>query len=125
MEKLFRDKTLEKELKNLRRDYGQKIRQAWERFQAYFHNPDRQEEILKAKEKEFQDSFLRALFVDIFDYPMYGDKGGKWLLRREKNNVTDAKSADAVILRYPCGTQIHAVIELKDTKEGVKWTRKQ
>ncbi|MBQ6620256.1 MAG: Eco57I restriction-modification methylase domain-containing protein [Thermoguttaceae bacterium] len=116
MEKLFRDKTLEKELKNIRRDYGQKISQAWERFQAYFHNPDRQEEILRAKEKEFQDSFLRALFVDIFDYPMYGDKGGKWLLRREKNNVTDAKSADAVILRYPCGTQIHVVIELKDTK---------
>ena len=31
MEKLFRDKTLEKELKNIRRDYGQKISQG--RFQ--------------------------------------------------------------------------------------------
>lgn len=116
MEKLFRDKTLNRELETVRRVYTQEINQTWEKFRAYFHNPDRQKEILDAKEEEFQDAFLRALFVDIFGYPIYGDKEGDWLLRREVKNVTDAKSADASILRYPRGSQIHAVIELKDTK---------
>ena len=39
-------------------------------FQNYFANPDIQENIRNAKEEQFQEGFLRELFVQIFDYTL-------------------------------------------------------
>ena len=41
---------------------------AWQRFQNHFHNPVIQQNILHAKEKEYQEGFVRDLFVNVLGY---------------------------------------------------------
>ncbi|MCD4732019.1 MAG: hypothetical protein K8R74_15540, partial [Bacteroidales bacterium] len=39
-------------------------------FQDYFGNPERQENIRNSKEEQFQEGFLRKLFVNILGYTL-------------------------------------------------------
>jgi len=63
------------------------------------------------KEEEYQDGFLRDIFVDVFGYTLKPDQN--FNLVREFKNQTDGKKADGAILKD--GNAI-AVIELKSTK---------
>ena len=49
---------------------SEKIRKAYELYAAYFLNPEIQENIRNSKEEQFQEGFLRELFVKIFGYTL-------------------------------------------------------
>jgi type I restriction-modification system DNA methylase subunit len=69
------------------------------------------EKIRLLKEEEYQDGFLRDLFVDALGYVLKPDDN--YNLLREFKNQSDGKKADGAILKD--GKAI-AVIELKSTK---------
>lgn len=68
-------------------------------------------EIQKMKEEEYQDGFLRDIFVDVFGYTL--KPADNYDLAREFKNQTDGKKADGAILK---NENAIAVIELKSTK---------
>jgi hypothetical protein len=63
------------------------------------------------KEEEYQDGFLRDIFVDVFGYTL--KPADNYNLAREFKNQTDGKKADGAILK---NDKAIAVIELKSTK---------
>ena len=79
-------------------------------FKSYFGNAEIQENIRNSKEEQFQEGFLRELFVKIFDYTL--NPHPNFNLTTELKNVSDSKKADGAILR---NENAIAVIELKST----------
>jgi len=108
---LFQQSVLEKYLKQLD---DNSVKEAYKKFQDYFHNPDRQANIRAAKEEQFQEGFLRELFVKILGYTINPEPD--YNLTSEFKNENGAKKADGAILAD--GKAI-GVIELKgtDTKD--------
>jgi hypothetical protein len=43
---------------------------AWQRFHHHFHNAIIQQNILHAKEEEYQEGFVRDLFVSVLGYTL-------------------------------------------------------
>ena len=86
------------------------VAQAYSRFQKNF-NIVKIEEIKKLKEEEYQDGFLRDIFVDVFGYTFKPEEN--YNLAREYKNVSDSKKADGAILK---NGNVIAVIELKSAK---------
>lgn len=105
---LFQNTILNKYLNTLD---SKVIDEAYERFRAYFHNTERQKNILCSKEEQFQEGFLNALFVGIFGYTLNPEPG--YNLITEKKDTKGSKKADAAILQ---DSDVVAVIELKDHK---------
>ena len=89
----------------------EQVSEAWQKYQVYFLNPKIQENILHSKEEQFQEGFLRELFVKILGYTL--NPSPDYNLITEQKNETDAKKADGAI--WLNGTVI-GVIELKDHK---------
>jgi len=79
-------------------------------FQNYFGNHEIQENIRNSKEEEFQEGFIRELFVNIFNYTLKPKPEYNIVL--EKKNVDDTKKADGAILK---NDHVVAIIELKST----------
>jgi type I restriction-modification system DNA methylase subunit len=79
-------------------------------FKNYFGNPDIQENIRNSKEEQFQEGFLRELFVNILDYTL--NPTPDFNLTTEYKNIKDSKKADGAIL---INDSVKAVIELKGT----------
>lgn len=79
-------------------------------FHDYFGNPDRQENIRNSKEEQFQEGFLRELFVKILGYTLNPEPN--FNLTTELKNIANSKKADGAILK---GEDATAVIELKGT----------
>jgi type I restriction-modification system DNA methylase subunit len=90
---------------------AEKVNQAWEIYKAYFLNPAIQENIRASKEEQFQEGFLRELFVKVFGYTL--NPTPDYNLITEQKNETDAKKADGAILR---DRKVIGIIELKDHK---------
>jgi REP element-mobilizing transposase RayT len=90
------------------------VKAAYQKFTAYFHNPAIQQNIRDAKEEQFQEGFLRELFVDILGYTL--NPQPDYNLTTELKNEKGAKKADGAILQ---GGKALGVIELKgtDTKD--------
>ncbi|MCQ2113265.1 MAG: BREX-1 system adenine-specific DNA-methyltransferase PglX [Bacteroidaceae bacterium] len=84
---------------------------AYSKFCSYFHDVQRQNIIKTIKEEEFQDGFLRDLFVNILGYTLKPDS--EYNLVREKKDVKDSKKSDGAIL---VNNDVVGVIELKDMK---------
>ncbi len=80
-------------------------------FQEYFGNSERQENIRNSKEEQFQEGFLRELFVNIFEYTLNPEPG--FNLTTELKNVSNSRKVDGAVLNAD-GEAI-AVIELKST----------
>lgn len=91
-----------------------KVAEAFARYKARFLDPVRQENIRNLKEEQFQEPFLRELFVEVLDYTMPPNDG--FNLTTELKNIGNAKKTDGAILKD--GNAL-AVIELKgtDTKD--------
>ena len=70
-----------------------------------------QRNILNSKEEQFQEGFLRELFVKILGYTLNPDPN--FNLTTEKKNETNSKKADGAIL---VDDKVVGVIELKDHK---------
>lgn len=84
---------------------------AWNQFKSYFLNSDIQANILQSKEEQFQEGFLRELFVKVLGYTL--NPSPDYNLITEKKNETNAKKADGAIL---LDDKVIGVIELKDHK---------
>ncbi len=91
----------------------EKIAAAYRRFADYFLDPSRQENIRNSKEEQFQEGFLRELFVKVLGYTLNPDPG--FNLISEKKNETNSKKADGAIV---IGGEVVGVIELKDHKSN-------
>ena len=89
----------------------EQVSAAWNTYKAYFLNPAIQENIRASKEEQFQEGFLRELFVKVFGYTL--NPTPDYNLITEQKNETDAKKADGAILR---DGKVIGVIELKDHK---------
>ena len=102
--------------KNILRKYlatlsAQRIDAAWSTFQSYFLNADIQQNILQSKEEQFQEGFLRELFVKVLGYTL--NPSPDFNLITEQKNETNSKKADGAIL---IEGKVVGVIELKDHK---------
>jgi hypothetical protein len=88
-----------------------KIAAAYCLYSKYFHHPEIQENIRNSKEEQFQEGFLRELFVKILGYTLH--PAPDYNLITEQKNEKDSKKADGAIL---VNGEVKAVIELKDHK---------
>ncbi|GMQ26179.1 hypothetical protein Aoki45_28610 [Algoriphagus sp. oki45] len=93
---------------------NQPIQEALAAYLTYFHNPRIRDNIRAAKEEQFQEGFLRELFVKILGYTINPEPD--FNLTTELKNIKDSKKTDGAILKD--GNAL-AVIELKgtDTKD--------
>jgi len=87
------------------------VMEAWRKYKAYFLNEDIQANIHKIKEEQFQEGFLRELFVNILGYTI--NPSPDYNLTTEQKNEVGAKKADGAILM---DGKVIGVIELKDHK---------
>ena len=85
--------------------------EAWGKYKAYFLNEDIQANIHKIKEEQFQEGFLRELFVNILGYTI--NPSPNYNLTTELKNEVGSKKADGAIL---LNDMVIGVIELKDHK---------
>lgn len=83
---------------------------AYEEYRNFFYNPVTQQNIRNAKEEQFQEGFLRELFVNIMGYIINPNPG--FNLSTEQKNVADSKKADGAIIIHD---KVTGVIELKGT----------
>lgn len=84
---------------------------AWNQYQSYFLNEDIQQNIQQSKEEQFQEGFLRELFVKVLGYTL--NPSPSFNLITEKKNETNSKKADGAIQK---DGKVIGVIELKDHK---------
>ena len=69
---LFQNTILKKYLKGTE----DKVSRSYKRYTAYFHHSEIQENIRNSKEEQFQEGFLRELFVKILGYTLYPEPNG-------------------------------------------------
>ena len=100
--------------KHLKGQDEKTVKASYQKFCAYFHNPIIQQNIRDAKEEQFQEGFLRELFVDILGYTL--NPQPDFNLTTELKNEKGSKKADGAILH---DGKALGVIELKgtDTKD--------
>ena len=84
------------------------IEKAYKKYTKYFHNTERQQNIRDSKEEQFQEGFLRELFVNVLGYTLNPEPN--FNLTTELKNEKNAKKTDGAILK---NGQALAVIELK------------
>ena len=89
----------------------EQVKAAWEQYKALFLNQIRQDNIHASKEEQFQEGFLRDLFVKTLGYTINPDPD--FNLITEKKNEKDSKKADGAIQR---DGKVIGIIELKDHK---------
>ncbi len=99
------------EQKYLNRLDSVKLGSKYSEFVTYFGNPEIQKNIRNSKEEQFQEGFLRELFVKILGYSM--NPSANFNLTTEYKNIKDAKKADGAVI---IEGSVKAVIELKGTE---------
>ena len=104
---IFQKSVINNHLANLDKE---QVERAFEKFKENY-SPKKIAEIKNLKEEEYQDGFLREIFVDVFGYTL--KPAENYNLAREFKNQADGKKADGAILKD--GKAV-VVIELKSTK---------
>ena len=104
---IFQKSVVTRHLENLDK---MQVEKAFKRFKEIY-TPKKISEIQKLKEEEYQDGFLRDIFVEILGYTLKPDEN--YDLVREFKNQDDGRKADGAILKD--GKAV-VVIELKSTK---------
>lgn len=87
-----------------------KLIEKWELYKFHFLNPTIQENIRNSKEEQYQEGFLRDLFVKILGYTLNPENN--FNLTTELKNVKDSKKADGGII---INDKVVGVVELKGT----------
>ncbi|MDA3861027.1 MAG: N-6 DNA methylase, partial [Melioribacteraceae bacterium] len=105
---IFQKSVINKYLSSLDKNL---ISEKFSNFQQFYGDSERVENIKLLKEENYQEGFLREIFVQVLGYTINPDK--EYNLTTEYKNETDSKKADGAILSD--GKAI-AVIELKSTK---------
>ena len=93
---------------------------AWEQYSGYFLNAEIQQNIRQSKEEQFQEGFLRELFVKVLGYTLNPSPG--FNLITEKKNETNSKKADGAIL-LPAGNGTHSSPSAKTAGETPAYQR--
>lgn len=104
---LFQNSVVRHYLKSLDND---KITIAYQKYTAHFLNPTIQENIRNSKEEQYQEGFLRDLFVNILGYKLNPEND--YNLTTELKNIKDSKKVDGAII---INNKVTGVIELKGT----------
>jgi type I restriction-modification system DNA methylase subunit len=104
---LFQQSVLKKYISDIDKT---ELEKAWERFQQHFFNSTIQENIRNSKEEEYQEGFVRDLFVNVLGYTLNPKSDYNFVL--EKKTSTDGTKSDGAIL---LNGDVIGVIELKDT----------
>lgn len=104
---LFQNSVLEKYIKTLDKD---EISRKWILFKNHFQDTEIQNNIRNAKEEQYQEGFLRDLFVNILGYTL--NPQSNFNLTTEHKNVKDSRKADGAII---IDNKVIGVIELKGT----------
>jgi len=89
----------------------EQITKSWAQYRDYFLNADIQANIQKIKEEQFQEGFLRELFVKVLGYTI--NPSPNYNLTTELKNEVGSKKADGAI---QIADKVIGVIELKDHK---------
>ncbi len=89
----------------------QQTKEAWNKYESYFLNEEIQANIHKIKEEQFQEGFLRELFVKVLGYTI--NPSPNYNLTTELKNEVGTKKADGALL---IDGKVVGVIELKDHK---------
>ena len=82
----------------------------WETFKGYFHDSGNQNRIRELKEEQFQEGFLKELFVGIFGYIITPNEN--YNLVPELKNPKDNRKVDGALI---FNQVVKCVIELKGT----------
>ena len=69
---IFQKSVLMKYIRNLDED---KINKAYKEYKEYYGDVERQANIRALKEENYQEGFLREIFVDVLGYTINPDKG--------------------------------------------------
>ncbi len=104
---LFQKSVEKKYLVELNKDL---IDKRFAAFQAYFGDTDIQNNIRNSKEEQYQEGFLRELFVNILGYTL--NPHSNFNLTTELKNISNSRKVDGAILK---DGEAVAVIELKST----------
>jgi hypothetical protein len=102
---LFQQSVLKKYINDLNKP---QLQSAWQLFQEHFSNPVIQQNIRDSKEEEYQEGFVRDLFVNILGYTLNPQPDYNFVL--EKKTTTDATKSDGAIL---LNAEVIGVVELK------------
>jgi type I restriction-modification system DNA methylase subunit len=105
---LFQKSVISRHLKNLDED---KVSLAFVKFQKFYGDRERLHNIMQLKEENYQEGFLREIFVQVLGYTINPDND--YNLTTEFKNQNDTRKADGAILKN--GGAI-GIIELKSTK---------
>ena len=89
----------------------EQVAKPWAQYTSYFLNEEIQANIHKIKEEQFQEGFLRELFVKVLGYTI--NPSPNYNLTTELKNEVGSKKADGAIL---IDDKAIGVIELKDHK---------
>ena len=104
---LFQKNIVKKYIATLNDD----VEAAWSQYKSYFLVPEIQANIRQSKEEQFQEGFLRELFVKVLGYTL--NPSPDFNLITEQKNETNSQKADGAIL---LDGNVIGVIELKDHK---------
>ena len=102
---LFQSIVIEKYVRELD---SAKLETAWQTYSHRFLNLSKQDNIRLSKEEQYQEGFLRDLFVDVFGYTL--NPNPNYNITTEFKNQTGSKKVDGAIIKD--GHAI-GVIELK------------
>ncbi len=105
---LFQKSVINKYLSNQDKE---ELLTAYQKFKKFCGDSERLENIKQLKEENYQEGFLREIFVEVLGYTINPDKN--YNLTTEFKNETDSKKADGAILKEQ---KAIGVIELKSTK---------
>lgn len=107
---MFQKRILEKYIAKLDKSI---LDEKYKIFCSIFANPEKQENIRNSKEEQYQEGFLRDLFVSVLGYTINPEPNYN-LITEQKNTSTnkDNRKADGAII---FDNNIKAVIELKGT----------
>ena len=111
---MFQKKVVEKYLSKLDKDL---LKQKYDLFCSIFKNEKKIENIRNSKEEQYQEGFIRDLFVSVLGYTIKPEENYNILteLKNEVANKSNSKKSDGAICEENNENKIRAVIELKGT----------
>ena len=89
---LFQQSVIKKYITDLTKS---ELQTAWQLFTAHFHDAAKQANTRNLKEEEYQEGFVRDLFVSVLGYTLNPQPDYNFVL--EKKSVTDATKSDGAI----------------------------
>ena len=111
---MFQKKIVEKYLSKLDKEL---LKQKYDLFCSIFKNEKKIENIRNSKEEQYQEGFIRDLFVSVLGYTIKPEENYNILteLKNEVANKSNSKKSDGAICEENDENKIRAVIELKGT----------